>query len=72
MYYVATEQTQPVVPSAPPASVIDHQPHQLTPYPPQPLSNTVATTTIVVTTATATTDDNNATTITSTEEETVC
>ena len=49
---VFTEQTQPVMPSAPPASVVDQQPHQLDPYPPQPVSdpNTRATTTTDVTT----------------------
>ena len=58
--FVFTEQTQPVVPSvlAPPAiaSVVDHQPHQLDPYPPQLAAITDATgnITTLVTTATET------------------
>ena len=45
-------QTQLVVPSAPPADVVIDQPHQLDPYPPQPVSadpNATTTTTTYIT-----------------------
>ena len=46
------------MPSAPPASVVDQQPHHIDPYPPQPVSdpNTRATTTTTTTTYVTTTE----------------
>ena len=54
----AGQEDQPVVPSAPPASVIiDQQPYQLDPYPPKPVSADPNTTTTTCVTATDTDTD---------------